>query len=83
MTIQQVEELGLKARARPIGVEVREERILGVFEDERRIQASRQPFGQHRLAHANRALESDVADVQRGRSIAVGFSGRQATDGML
>jgi hypothetical protein len=24
-----------------------------------------------------------VADVQRGRSIAVGFSGRQATDGML
>jgi hypothetical protein len=24
-----------------------------------------------------------VADVQRGRSIAVGFSGRQAADGML
>jgi len=28
---EQVEELGLKARARPIGVEVREERILGVL----------------------------------------------------
>ncbi len=67
MSIQQIEELGLKRRARTIGVEVGEERIVVFLEHERRVEPRAEPLGQRRLAGADRTFDRDVAEVHGAR----------------
>ncbi len=45
---------------RALGVEVRKEGIVLVFEDQRRVETRREPLGERRVADAGRALDSDV-----------------------
>ena len=61
MAVEQVEQLRLQRRAGPLGVEVGEERILGVFEDRRAVDSAGQPLGQPRLADADRAFDGEIA----------------------
>ena len=75
---EQVEELRLKRRSGPVSIEVGEERVVRVLLHQRRVEPGGKALGQGRLANANRALESDVAELQRGRSIAARFRRRQA-----
>jgi HEAT repeat protein/cyclophilin family peptidyl-prolyl cis-trans isomerase len=64
MTIEQVKELRLKRRARAIGVEVGEEGVLGIFQNDRRVEACAKSFGQRGLASADRAFDGDVTELQ-------------------
>jgi len=67
--VEQIEELGLKRSAGTIGVEISQERILGIFEDHRRIEARRKPFSQCGLADTDRPFDRDVPEVQVGPMI--------------
>ena len=69
MAVEQIEELRLQRGAGPVGVEVGEERILGVFEDERRVEPRAEPLGQRRFARADRSFDRDVAELQGGPMI--------------
>ena len=53
MASEQVEELGLERGAGPAGVEIGEERIVGVFEHDRRVEPRAEPLGQRGLADAD------------------------------
>ena len=64
MALEQIEELRLQGRARTIGVEVREERILGVLEHERGVEAGGEPLGKSGFARADRSFDRDVAELQ-------------------
>ncbi len=64
MAAEEIEQLRLQRRARPIGVEVGEERIVGFFEDGGGIEPRREPFGQRGLAGTDRAFNRDVAKLQ-------------------
>jgi hypothetical protein len=83
VTPEQIEQLRLQRRTRSIGVEVGEERVVRIFEDERRIEPRREALRERRLADADRPFNRDVAKLQRARSIAAGFGARQATGGVL
>jgi hypothetical protein len=64
MSIEQVEELGLERRSRSIGVEIGEKGIVGLFVHDGRFESRAEPFGQRRLADADRSLERDMAKLQ-------------------
>ena len=64
MPLEQVEELRLQCRARAIGIEVREKRILGVFEHKRGVEAGGEPLGKRGFARADRSFDRDVAELQ-------------------
>ena len=64
MAVEQIEELRLQRRAGTVGVEVGEKRILGVFEDERRVEPRAEPLCQRGLAGADRSFDRDVAELQ-------------------
>ena len=66
VAVEQVKQLGLQRRAGPVRVEVREERVVGVFEDDGRVQARAEPLGQRGLTRANRPFDRDVAKLQDG-----------------
>jgi hypothetical protein len=59
-------ELRLEARARALGIEIREEGILGLVEDERCVEPRAQPVCETRLADANRALDGNVPKITHG-----------------
>ena len=69
VAVEQVEELRLQRRAGTVGVEVGEERILGFFEHDRRVEARAEPLGQRGLARADRPFDRDVAELQGGPMI--------------
>ena len=66
MAAEKVEELSLQRRARTIGVEVGEKRIVGFFEDDGRVEAGAEAFGECGLADADRSFDRDVAKLQGG-----------------
>ena len=58
---------GCVVRARPIGVEIGEERVVVVLEDDGGVEARAEPLSERRLAHADRPFNRDVAEVQATR----------------
>jgi hypothetical protein len=64
MPRQSVEELRLEPGAGPLRVKVREERVVGLVEDDGRIEARTKSIGQQRFADAGRPLDRDVSEVQ-------------------
>src|SRR5205085_6368355 len=57
---QREKELRLKARARPLGIEVREERILRLVEHEGRVETRAEPVCKGRFADADGTLDGDI-----------------------
>jgi hypothetical protein len=80
MTVEEVEELGLERGAGPVGVEVREERIVGILEHHRGVETRAEPFCERRLAGADRAINGNVPKVHAGPMIS---SRRGAQDARL
>jgi hypothetical protein len=72
MSGERVEQLRLESGARPIGVEVREERVFSIVEDYRRIEPRTEPIGECGFADAERTFDGDVPEVQSAGSIAAG-----------
>ena len=68
MTIQQIEQLGLQRGAGPVGVEIREERILLIFTHVRGVEPRREPLCESGLAGADGAVDRDVSKVQPAES---------------
>ena len=66
MAVEQVKQLGLQRRTRPVRVEVREEGVVGVLEDNGRVQARAEPLGECGLTRANGPFDRDVAKLQDG-----------------
>src|SRR5512143_704145 len=64
MPLKKVEELCLECGAGPVGVEIREERILRVLEYERRVKPGCEPLCERGLACTNRSFDRDVAELQ-------------------
>ena len=81
VAVQEVEKLGLKRRARAVGVEVGEERVFGFFQNDRRVETSAEPLGQRRFSRADRTLDRDVPELQSGADdiIATVFSRASAS----
>ena len=75
---EEVEQLRLKSRPGTIGVEIGQERVLGVFEDDGRVEAAGQALGQHGLADADRSFDRDVAELQDAAQYIGRLGGRQA-----
>ena len=87
-------QLRLQRSARPVAVEVAEERILRFFENERGVEPRREPLRECRFACADRTFDRDVAELQgapmissrreafdaAGRDRAVRFRVRERTD---
>ena len=69
MAVEQIEELRLQRRAGPVGVEVGEKRILLFLEHDGGVESCAQPFGERRLARADRSFNRDVAEVHAGPMI--------------
>ena len=67
MTVEEIEELRLQRGAGPVGVEIGEERILGFFQHDRRVEPRAEPLGERGLARADRAFDRDVAELQGAR----------------
>jgi hypothetical protein len=67
MAAQEIEELGLQGGARPIGVEVLEERVFGVLEHDRGIEARAEALRERGFAGANRTLDRDVPEAHGAR----------------
>ena len=65
MAIEQIEQLRLQRGARPVGVEVGEERVFRIFEYQCRIESRCEPLGQRRLAGPERSFDGDVVKIQR------------------
>jgi CTP-dependent riboflavin kinase len=66
---QREEQLGLKPGARTLAVKIREKRVLGVVEDDCRVEARPEPIGKQRFADADGALNCDVSEVQGACSV--------------
>ena len=66
MAVEQIEELRLQRGAGTVGVEIGEKRILGFFEDDRRVEPRAEPFGQRGLARADGPFDRDVTELQGG-----------------
>jgi hypothetical protein len=67
VTIDQKEQLRLQRGARTIGVEVGKKGIVGVFEDERGVEACAEPLCQRGLPGPDWTFNRDVAEVQGAR----------------
>src|SRR5262245_45015607 len=63
MTIEQIEELGLKRRARTVRVKIREERIVGFLAHNRRVESYAKLLGERCFAGADGTFDRDVAEV--------------------
>ena len=61
---QQVEELRLQRGAGSVRVEVGDEGIVGLLEDDRRVEARAEARGQRRFADADGAFDRDMAKLQ-------------------
>ena len=66
MASQQLKELRLQRRAGTIGVEIREKRVVGVFEDGRCLELRREPLGKPSLADPNWALDGEIMKGHSG-----------------
>jgi hypothetical protein len=66
MAVQEIEELGLKRRAGPIGVEVGKKRVLWIFTNLRGLEPRCEPLCQSGFAGADGAVDRDVSKVQLG-----------------
>ena len=64
MTVEEIEELRLQRGAGTVGVEIGEERILGFFQHDCRVEPCAQPHGERGLARSDRAFDRDVAELQ-------------------
>ena len=64
VSVQQIEQLRLKSGSRTIRVEIGQEGILLIIAHERRVHASREPFGERRLSRTNGSIDRDVTKVQ-------------------
>src|SRR5262245_38215724 len=60
MAVQQIEELCLQCRARTTGIEVGQERILGLFEHGGCVETGSEARGERSLADADRSFDRDV-----------------------
>ena len=69
MAVEQVEQLRLQRGAGTVGVEIGEERILGFFQHDRRVEPCAKPLGERGFARADRAFDRDVAELQGGPMI--------------
>ena len=68
VAVEQEEQLRLEGGARPIGIEVGEERVVRFLQDGRRVDVRGQPLGQRRLADTGRALRGRYSgSPRRGR----------------
>lgn len=77
MASQGVKELRLEPGAGAAGVELGEKRVLGVVEDDCRIESSPKLIGERGFADAKRAFDRDVPEVHGEASI----TGRSRTSG--
>src|SRR5678816_1165716 len=66
MPVEKVKELRLQRRARAAGVEVGEERIVGLFQHGCGIKTVCDPLRKRRLADTNRSFDSDVLKRHEG-----------------
>ena len=64
---EQGEELRLERPPRTAsGVRVGEERVVRVVQDDRRVEPRAEAIGERRLAHAGRAVDGEMAELQDG-----------------
>jgi hypothetical protein len=61
---QREEQLRLEAGAGALRVEVREKRVLGFVQDDRRVETGAEAIGQQRFSEAGRPLDRDVTELQ-------------------
>src|SRR5678816_738723 len=66
MPVEKVKELRLQRRARAAGVEVGEERIVGLFQHGCGIKTVCDPLRKRRLAETNRSFDSEVLKRHEG-----------------
>ena len=64
MPRQREEELRLERGAGTISVEIRQERVVGVVQHDRRVEARAKPIGQQRFSDAGWSLDGDITEVQ-------------------
>jgi hypothetical protein len=69
MAVQEIEELRLERSPGPIGIEIGEERVVGIFEHDGRVDARAEPFGERGFAGADRSFDRDMAELQSGPMI--------------
>ena len=66
VSVEQVEQLRLERRARTVGVEIGEKRIVGFLKHDRSVEPRAEPLRQRGFSRADRALDRDGAERQAG-----------------
>jgi hypothetical protein len=66
MAIQQVEQLRLQGRARTLGIEISEKRIVGFFKHDRGVEPRAKPFGERSFAGTDGPFDGEGAERQGG-----------------
>src|SRR5215467_15411897 len=79
VSVQQVEQLCLEGRARAVGVEIGQERVVGFFEDDGGVETCAESFGQRSFSRSNRTLDRDVPELQCEADDIIGSAFSRAT----
>src|SRR5581483_6297785 len=69
VSVEQIEELGLKGGTGAVRVEVGEKGILRLLEDRGGVEPRREPLCQRGFSRADRTFDGDVAEVQAAAMI--------------